>query len=69
MALFRKTVDTILADVNKKIDQLQLLADQEKIHAVGLRSQANAALLAAAESEKEADRALRIAEKIEALVA
>ena len=67
--LFRTTVDGILNDVNKKIDQLQLLADQEKVNASAQRAAAQAALDSATASEAEADRALRIAEKIEALVA
>lgn len=68
MSLFRKTVDSILADVNQKIDQLQALAEKEKADAHAQRNVAQTALLSAELSEAEAERALRIAGKIEELV-
>jgi C4-type Zn-finger protein len=69
MSLFRKTVDGILADVNKKIDQLQELAEQEQANARVSRALAQQAIHDAEAAELEADRALRISAKIEELVA
>lgn len=69
MSLFRKTVDSILSDVQKKIDQLQALAEQERSNALVARVEAQRALASAEASEQEADRALRISAKIEELVA
>lgn len=68
MSLFRNTVDSILSDVTKKIDQLQELAEQEQATARASREAAQRALADASSSELEAERALRIAGKIEELV-
>jgi DNA-binding PucR family transcriptional regulator len=68
MALFKKTVDSILADVQAKIDQLQALADAELATARVKREQAQRALYDADAAQQEAERALRVANKIEELV-
>lgn len=68
MSLFKTTVDGILKDVNKKIDQLQELAETEKSNALQSRLAAEAAIAAATASEAEAERAIRIAGKIEDLL-
>lgn len=68
MSLFKKTVDSILSDVHKKIDQLQVLAEIEKNSARQSRLAAEAAIAAAVASDKEAERAIRIAGKIEDLL-
>jgi hypothetical protein len=67
--MFKKTVDSILADVQKKISQLHKLAQTKYADAQDLRNDAAIALSVAEEHEIEAARANRVASKIRELVA
>jgi hypothetical protein len=69
MSLFTKTVDSILADVKKKIDQLVRLADEQRAIAQTKSAEAQSALYDAEVARLEAERALRISARIEELVA
>ncbi len=62
------TVDSILSDLNKKIEQLQALAAAESANADKKRNDAQVLVNEAALAEAEATRARKISANIAALV-
>jgi alkylation response protein AidB-like acyl-CoA dehydrogenase len=63
-----ETVDTILANFNAQRDKLRAISDKLQEAAKREQSEAEQLRLAAEAKNKEADRAIRVAQKIAELV-
>lgn len=69
MAIFKKTIDSILSGINKNIEELNAFAANERATAADEYAKAHALADAASDRNAAAARAASVAGKLEQLIA